>query len=287
MPTDRRTTPDQNSTRGTLRTLLLDGRLHAVDAIVLAPEPDDPAGLERARTALRPMVQPIYIACEADAASASFGGARLLALQTPPIGRWHGAAKRGLDFAGALLLLLLLSPLMLVIAAAIWLESPGPMLFRQLRVGYNNQLFYILKFRSMHHHAADPLAKQQTVHGDARVTRVGRFIRRFSLDELPQLLNVLRGDMALVGPRPHAPGTSIGGVRVHHLLEDYACRHRVRPGITGLAQVRGLRGGLQTHDQASARLQSDLEYIRSWSFRLDLQVLLLTAVLELRGSHGC
>ncbi len=278
--------------RGNLRMLLTDCRLGTIDAIVVASGEGDAAALLRLRQALRPCIQDVYLSPELmdhagrAAEPAHLGAIPVLLVSQAPIRGWPAAAKFAFDQLGACLLLLFMAPVLGVIALAIKLELPGPILFRQLRVGYNNQLFYIIKFRSMHHDATDRLAKQQTVYGDRRVTRVGRLIRRFSLDELPQLLNVVRGEMSLVGPRPHAPGTSIGGMRVHHLVDEYACRHQVRPGITGLAQVRGLRGGLHNRQQVADRLAADLEYVRGWSLWLDVKVLLLTAVLELRGSRG-
>jgi exopolysaccharide biosynthesis polyprenyl glycosylphosphotransferase len=273
--------------RGSLRTLLADCRLGFVDAIVLAPEPGDPEAPERLRRSLRACIQDIHLAPELSTPLS--GGAQPKLgplLSRRPIRGAPAAAKRAFDIAGALVLVAFMAPLLALLALAIALDSPGPVLFRQLRVGYNNQLFYILKFRSMHHEAADRLAKQQTVDGDTRITRVGRVIRRLSLDELPQLFNVLRGGMSLVGPRPHAPGTSIGGKRVHTVVEDYACRHLVRPGITGLAQVRGLRGGLHNRRQVAARVAADLEYIERWSIWLDVRILLGTVVLELRNNRG-
>lgn len=273
--------------RGGLRTLLTDCRLGFVDAIVLAPEPGDPDAPSRLHRSLRACIQDIYLAPEHAGASSARGQARLGALLSRrPITGAPAVAKRAFDIAGALCLLGFMAPLLGLVALAIAADSRGPVLFRQLRVGYNNQLFQILKFRSMHHEAADRLAKQQTVHGDTRVTRVGRFIRKLSLDELPQLLNVLRGDMSLVGPRPHAPGTSVGGRRVHTVVEDYACRHLVRPGITGLAQVRGLRGGLHSRRQVADRVAADLEYIERWSVWLDVRILFGTIVLELRNGRG-
>ena len=278
--------------RGNLRTLLLDCRLQMVDAVVLAVPADREADLARLQALLRPCIQDIYLSAELmhvagpDARAASLASTPLLLVKERPLKGGHGALKKVLDQAGASLSLLFLLPVLAIIALAIRIESPGPVLFKQLRVGYNNQLFHILKFRSMYHDAADRLAKQQTVHGDLRVTGVGRVIRKLSLDELPQLLNVVLGQMSLVGPRPHAPGTSVDGYRVHHLSDDYACRHLVRPGITGLAQVRGLRGGLHDRRQANSRLSADLEYIRRWSLWLDVKILLLTLVRELRGHGG-
>lgn len=136
----------------------------------------------------------------------------------------------------------------------------------------------------MHHAESDFSASLQTVPGDRRITRVGVLLRRLSIDELPQLLNVLRGEMSLVGPRPHAPGTSVNGAALDQLVPNYAFRHLVRPGITGLAQVRGFRGALRTVEQLSGRLESDFEYILRQSLWLDMKILLLTLVREVRSS---
>lgn len=281
--------------RGTLRTLLSDCRLEFVDAIVLAPDAADAATMGALQSVLRACTQDVYLVPElatassvttADVPKVALGPAELLLLSRRPISSGGAFAKRAFDIAGSLALLAFMAPLLGLLALAIKLDSRGPILFQQLRVGYNNQLFYILKFRSMRSEATDRLAKQQTVAGDKRITRVGRIIRRLSLDELPQLLNVLGGEMSLVGPRPHAPGTSIGGQRVHTIVDDYARRHLVPPGITGLAQVRGLRGGLQDRRQVADRLAADLEYIERWSLWLDIRILLGTVVLEMRNSRG-
>ena len=278
--------------RGDMRTLLCDARLDMIDAIVLAFEPTDTDQFTSVRRALRPCIQDV-LAFDDNAgatpgrATAQLGSSELVLLSQQPIRGASMAAKRGFDVVVACLLLAFMAPLLTILAIFIRFESKGPVLFRQLRMGYNNRLFYILKFRSMYWQESDRLAKQQTIRGDKRVTRVGRVIRKLSLDELPQLLNVVQGEMSLVGPRPHAPGTSIGGQRVHTLVDDYACRHTVRPGITGLAQVRGLRGGLQDRRQVADRIASDLEYIQRWSLWLDVRILLGTVLLELRDSRGC
>jgi lipopolysaccharide/colanic/teichoic acid biosynthesis glycosyltransferase len=191
------------------------------------------------------------------------------------------ASKRCLDASAAFLLLLILAPGLLAIALAIKFTSPGPVLFRQWRYGLNNQLFRIYKFRTMYADRGDQAGVQQTRREDWRVTSLGRFLRRSSLDEVPQLLNVLKGDMSMVGPRPHVPGMLAGGMLYEKLVPYYFERHRVRPGITGLAQANGLRGSTEDPNAATARIKRDLEYIETWSLRLDLRLLIETARNEL------
>ena len=183
--------------------------------------------------------------------------------------------KRAEDLVMGALLLLAAAPVMLIIAIAIRLDSPGPILYRQKRSGFNNEVVEVLKFRSMYAgRPADP-SEQQATKNDPRVTRVGRFIRRSSLDELPQLLNVLTGTMSLVGPRPHAiPHNDHFG----QLVDGYFARHNVKPGITGWAQVNGFRGETDTIEKMSGRVRYDLEYIERWSLLFDLKIVFLTAI---------
>ncbi|MBF9233898.1 sugar transferase [Microvirga alba] len=196
------------------------------------------------------------------------------------------AAKRCFDVAVAICLIILLAPGLLMIAAAIKLTSPGAVLFRQQRYGVGKKQFAILKFRTMSVGSCDPAGVQQTRLGDARVTPVGRFLRKTSLDELPQLFNVLRGDMSLVGPRPHVPGMLAGGMLYEDLVPEYFDRLRVRPGVTGLAQVNGLRGSTEDPATARARISDDLTYIDHWSLMLDFKILIMTARTEFLSGSG-
>jgi exopolysaccharide biosynthesis polyprenyl glycosylphosphotransferase len=205
----------------------------------------------------------------------------------PPVAGWTGLAKRAVDLLlGGVLLAAFALP-MALLTVAIRLDSPGPVLFRQRRVGFQGRVFEMLKFRTMHHEPAQAPGCVQAVRDDPRVTRLGAFLRRTSLDELPQLFNVLRGEMSLVGPRPHAPGTSADGRVFEEVVPFYAGRHRVKPGITGLAQVRGLRGETRTEADVLARVEADYEYIARWSLGLDLLILLRTAlaVLSMRNAY--
>lgn len=203
----------------------------------------------------------------------------LLMACTRPIGGWGASIKRAEDVALSLGLLLFISPVMLAIAAAIKLTSKGPVFFRQRRLGYNNRVIEVLKFRSMYTHLSDADATVQSLRGDKRVTPVGAWIRKSSLDELPQLLNVLKGDMSLVGPRPHALATTAGGLALEEAVPVYSSRHRVKPGITGWAQVNGYRGALDTVDKIVHRVNHDLYYIENWSLGFDLKILWRTAKL--------
>jgi Undecaprenyl-phosphate glucose phosphotransferase len=203
----------------------------------------------------------------------------LLMASTRPIGGGAALIKRAEDLALSCVLLIFISPVMLGIAAIIKLTSKGPIFFRQRRLGYNNRVIEILKFRSMYTHLADANASQQAFRGDKRVTPIGAWLRRSSLDELPQLLNVLKGDMSLVGPRPHALATTAGGLTLEEAVPVYSSRHRVKPGITGWAQVNGYRGALDSVDKIVHRVNHDLYYIENWSLGFDLKILWRTARL--------
>ena len=185
--------------------------------------------------------------------------------------------KRAFDMLIACLALIALSPVMVVTALAIKLETKGPILFRQKRHGYNHRVVDVLKFRSMHHESSDPDARNVVRRGDPRVTRVGRFIRRTSIDELPQLFNVLRGDLSLVGPRPHAVNAvSSRQEKFTRIVDGYAARHRLPPGITGWAQVNGWRGEIDEPMKLRQRFEHDLFYIENWSLWFDLKILIAT-----------
>jgi len=168
-------------------------------------------------------------------------------------------------------------PLMLAIASIIKLETKGPVLFKQKRLGINNRPFDLFKFRTMYDEHADPLGHRLTQAGDLRITRVGRFLRKSSLDELPQLFNVLRGEMSLVGPRPHPLEASAAGVAYQRAVKEYLVRHRVKPGMTGWAQVNGWRGETKTIEQIRRRVEHDVYYIENWSLTFDLMILGRTA----------
>lgn len=196
------------------------------------------------------------------------------------------ALKRSLDIFGSLCVLVFLAPVLLLIAILIALESKGSPIFSQLRWGRDGKQIRIYKFRSMRSDLCDPSGVAQTVENDPRVTRLGAILRKTNIDELPQLFNVLIGDMSLVGPRCHAVGMLAGGVLYEELVPSYHMRHKMRPGLTGLAQMRGLRGPTDRVSRARARINADLYYIENFSFALDIKIILGTIWSELNGGKG-
>ena len=204
-----------------------------------------------------------------------------------PITDWDLVMKWLFDrFVGGICLLLAL-PVMALVALAIKLDSPGPVLFRQKRFGFNNERIDVFKFRSLYHHQADPTASKVVTKDDPRVTRVGRFIRKTSLDELPQLFNVVfKGNLSLVGPRPHAVHAKAENRLYDEAVDGYFARHRVKPGITGWAQVNGWRGETDTHEKIQRRVEHDLYYIENWSVIFDFYILSKTPFALARGENA-
>jgi len=186
-------------------------------------------------------------------------------------------AKRVMDVTLSAMAIIALAPLMTAVAIAIKLDSPGPVFFRQRRHGYMNEEFLVWKFRSMRTEATDHKAARQVTANDDRVTKIGRFIRKTSVDELPQIFNILTGEMSIVGPRPHAIGMLSGGAEASKLVETYAHRHRIKPGLTGWAAVNGSRGPVDTAEDVRRRVALDLEYVERRSFWLDVAIILRTA----------
>jgi lipopolysaccharide/colanic/teichoic acid biosynthesis glycosyltransferase len=195
--------------------------------------------------------------------------------------------KRVADVVTAIVALVVLSPVLLLISLAIALTSKGPVLFKQTRFGRDNIPFTLVKFRSMYVDRQDLSGIAHTVERDPRITTVGHFIRRWYLDELPQLINVLKGDMSIVGPRAQVMGMRAVGISYEDLVPNYRARHAVRPGITGLAQVRGFRGEIKDTAHAIARVDADLEYIQRASLWLDFKILMLTLPSVVLGSIDC
>ena len=202
--------------------------------------------------------------------------APIVLVEANPISGFGGFVKRTLDVVMATSLVLMFSWLLLGIAIGIKATSHGPIVFRQERRGRNGTTFRCFKFRSMYVEETDFDSAVQTRVDDPRITPLGRFLRKHSLDELPQLVNVIIGHMSLVGPRPHALGTSLDGRLLHEAMPDYPLRYRVRPGLTGWAQVNGWRGIIDTQEKLEKRVEFDLHYIANWSPLLDLQILLRT-----------
>jgi len=203
-----------------------------------------------------------------------------------PLAGWDAIGKRVFDILFSGLVLIVAVPLFLVLALLIKLESRGPVLFKQKRYGFNNEIIEVYKFRSMRQELSDPDARRLTERDDPRVTRVGRFIRRTSLDELPQLLNVMRGEMSIVGPRPHALRTTAGGRMCEDVVDRYSRRHRVKPGVTGWAQVNGFRGTMEDEEHLRRRIDHDLYYINNWSPWLDFKILVLTLWIVINGRNS-
>jgi Undecaprenyl-phosphate glucose phosphotransferase len=204
-----------------------------------------------------------------------------------PITDWDLVMKWLFDHVAGALILLLAAPVMALVALAIKLDSPGPVLFRQKRFGFNNERIDVFKFRSLYHDQADPLATKVVTRNDKRVTRVGRFIRKTSLDELPQLFNVVfKSNLSLVGPRPHAVQGKLQSRLFDEAVDGYFARHRVKPGITGWAQINGWRGEVDSEEKIQKRVEFDLYYIENWSVLFDLYILLKTPLALMKTEHA-
>jgi Undecaprenyl-phosphate glucose phosphotransferase len=263
-------------------------RQDAVDEVIIAL-PWSQAARVQALTLLL-ATTPVRIRLAPDLAGFRFAdrrvtrraGVPMLTLFDRPISGWSHVFKLIEDRAIALAALAFVAPLMLSIAVAIKLDSRGPVLFKQRRFGFNDRPIEVWKFRTMRSECTDANAVLQTTRRDPRVTRVGRFLRKSSLDELPQLFNVLKGEMSIVGPRPHAMATKADGKLFQDVVDRYAARHRVNPGITGWAQVNGWRGETGTVDKIQKRVELDLYYIDNWSVWFDLYIVLRTFIAVFR-----
>ncbi len=278
---------------GTVQDLIAFCRLARIDTVIIAV----PKISQRRLLELLAMlsVLPVDIRLLADGEIPGFARLRrrsrigrfgLIELSKRPIYGWDAFRKRVFDVVVASAAIVFLAPVMLMVALAVRLETPGPVLFRQRRHGFNTRPIEVLKFRSMYADRCDPTAVRAVRREDDRVTRVGRFLRRSSLDELPQLFNVLKGDLSLVGPRPHATAARTGDLVYDMVSDAYSARHKVRPGVTGWAQVNGWRGELNTPDKIRARVEHDLYYIENWSLWLDIKILLRTPVALIGGKNA-
>jgi Undecaprenyl-phosphate glucose phosphotransferase len=210
----------------------------------------------------------------------------LLHVADRPLDDWGRMVKWLEDrILGAVILMLIAVP-MAVIALAVKLDSPGPVLFRQKRYGFNNQLIEVLKFRTMRNDQCNAEGSVLTMRNDPRITRLGRVLRKTSLDELPQLINILRGEMSIVGPRPHAIEAKAANRLYQDVVAEYAARHKVKPGLTGWAQINGWRGPTDTEDQIVKRVEHDLWYLENWSLVLDLKIIVLTLFKGFMGKDA-
>jgi putative colanic acid biosynthesis UDP-glucose lipid carrier transferase len=268
--------------RGTTDDLIELARHERIDEVILAMVDRSEGEIEQVIAKLRPLPLNTKLCAHSLRLNlpvhgfTSFAGLPLLHVFERPLSGWGGVWKTVEDrLLGAVILILML-PLMCMCALMIKLDSPGPVLFRQKRYGFNNNQITVFKFRTMAHEPAPDPNVPQARRNDPRITRVGGFLRRSSLDELPQLFNVLRGEMSLVGPRPHAVAHNEHYAKI---IDGYLGRHRVKPGITGWAQVNGLRGETETPEKMRMRVQYDLFYIDNWSLLLDLKILVMTSFL--------
>jgi Undecaprenyl-phosphate glucose phosphotransferase len=278
--------------RGTVDDLIADARRLGIDTVIVAiPLAEDRVLVD---TLNRLCLVPVDVRLCPDAFGLRLGqvqvshkgGHTFLNVVDRPLreGRW--AIKALEDRVLGAAILALISPLMLAIAIAIKLDSRGPVFFRQKRYGYNNRLIEVWKFRTMFSDMTDANAEQLTRRDDPRITRLGGFLRRTSLDELPQFLNVMRGEMSIVGPRPHALAAKAGTRLYQDAVKYYDARHRVKPGITGWAQVNGWRGETDTVEQIVKRVEHDLYYIDHWSILLDFRIIIRTILGGFTGRHA-
>jgi Undecaprenyl-phosphate glucose phosphotransferase len=259
------------------------GRLTRVDLVIFAlPVSAEGRILEMLK---KLWVLPVDIRLAAHSAKLRFrprsysyiGKVPVIDVADRPIADWDVVMKWLFDKIVGITALIALSPVMALTALAIKLDSRGPVLFKQKRYGFNNDLIEVYKFRSMRVEDSDATAAKLVTKGDPRVTRVGRFIRKTSLDELPQLFNVVfKGNLSLVGPRPHAVNAKAEARRYDEAVDGYFARHRVKPGLTGWAQINGWRGETDTHEKIQNRVEHDLYYIENWSVLFDLFILLRT-----------
>lgn len=214
------------------------------------------------------------------------GSVPMLDILDKPINDWDAIAKRIFDIVFSLFGIVLFSPIMLATAIAIKLDSKGPVIFKQKRHGFNNEVINVWKFRSMYTDQCDPTARLAVTKNDSRVTRIGRFIRKTSIDELPQFFNSLGGSLSLVGPRPHAISANTNNVLYNDVVDGYFARHKVKPGVTGWAQINGWRGEIDKPEKIVMRTEYDLNYIENWSLWFDLKILFLTPVRLLNTENA-
>jgi Undecaprenyl-phosphate glucose phosphotransferase len=278
--------------QGTVDDLINDVRRRRIDVVIVALPLAAARRLSEVMSKLRLVPVDVRLAVDKfgfqlkDSSVSHLGGLTFLDAIDKPLRDWRWIVKDVEDWVLSALILILAAPVMMIIALLIRLDSPGSVLFRQKRYGFNNQLIEVFKFRTMYQHASDPNGEQLTRHEDPRITRIGALLRRTSIDELPQFINVLRGEMSIVGPRPHATAAKAGGLLYREAVKAYDARHRVKPGITGWAQVNGWRGETETVEQITKRVEHDLYYIEHWSLLLDLRIIARTIPVALLSRHA-
>lgn len=268
---------------GDLGVLMALAREHKVNDVVVAMPWTNDKQLAQTVEALKELPINVYISTDLVGYQLAFRPALghfnelpMFEVVQRPISGWSYLLKLAVDYILASVLLILLSPLLILVAIAVKIDSPGPALFKQPRLGFNNKEFSIYKFRSMYHGPPRAGVVEQATRHDPRVTRIGRFIRRTSIDELPQLLNVLNGTMSLVGPRPHATSHNREFGRQ---IRGYFARHNVKPGITGWAQVNGLRGETEAIEKMETRVRHDIYYAENWSLAFDVKIMIMTVAV--------
>ena len=277
---------------GKIADLAIYARNHRVDLIIVAIPLAAEARLLHILKRLWEL--PVDIRISGKASSLKFssnaythiGRLPLLSVFDRPLMGWGLFLKIVFDRVVAAVMIIALAPIMLLVAAAIRLESKGPVIFKQKRYGFNNEMIEVFKFRSMYTDRCDAHATMLVTKGDPRVTRVGRIIRKTSLDELPQLFNVLTGQLSLVGPRPHATQAKAANTLYEQVVDGYFARHKVRPGITGWAQINGWRGETDTREKIEQRVKYDLDYIDHWSLMFDIAILARTPVALLKSENA-
>ncbi|PYE35737.1 Undecaprenyl-phosphate glucose phosphotransferase [Rhizobium sp. PP-F2F-G38] len=277
---------------GTFAELIDFARLARIDMLIIAL----PLSAERRILDLlkKLWILPVDIRLAAHAANLRFrprsyshvGQVPMLDIFDKPIADWDSVAKRIFDVVFSIVALVLLWPVFIGAALAVKLSSPGPIIFKQMRHGFNNEQIEVYKFRSMYTDMSDPSARNAVTKGDPRVTPVGRFLRKSSIDELPQIFNVLRGQLSLVGPRPHAVAAQTADRNYSDVVEGYFARHRVKPGVTGWAQINGWRGEIDNDEKIRFRTAFDLHYIENWSLWFDLKILVLTPIRLLNTENA-
>jgi Undecaprenyl-phosphate glucose phosphotransferase len=278
--------------RGSIADLVIDSREERIDVIAVALPL---SAVQRISVILEELSSTVADVCLTtdlagfayrDDQFGSVGSNRVITVGENPLKDWRAVKKAGFDYVAGAIAVVISLPVFAVIALAIRLDSKGPILFVQPRIGFNNRKFNCYKFRTMYADMTDVMADRQTTRGDPRITRVGKWLRKFSLDELPQLLNVMNGSMSLVGPRPHAPNTKAADRLFNEVVQQYALRHRVKPGITGWAQVNGWRGETTTEEHIKNRVRYDLFYIDNWSLHFDIKIACLTILREIHSQHA-